>query len=155
MTVTIEDMFHREGKERMVARIHELTRDSQPLWGKMSVGQMLAHCSVGYELVHEPGRHARPAAIFRFLAVLFAKGTVVGGKPYPRSSPTAPAFVIKDARDFEMEKARLLAYVDKTFEQGAAHYEGLENMTFGVLSAKQWNNLFSKHLDHHLRQFGV
>jgi len=155
MTVAIEDMFHRAGRDRVVARIHQLTRDSQPLWGTMSVDRMLAHCNVAYEIVHEPGKHARPGAIGRFFARLFAKAMVVGDKPYPRRSPTAPSFVIKDARDFEKEKARLLAYVDKTLEQGAAHYEGLENMTFGVLSAKQWNNLFSKHLDHHLRQFGV
>ena len=99
--------------------------------------------------------HARPAAVFGFLAVLFAKRTVVSDKPYARNGPMAPAFVIKDARDFEQEKARLLAYVEKTCKQGAAHYEGVENMTFGVLSAKQWNTLFAKHLDHHLRQFGV
>jgi len=154
-TVTIEDMFNRAGKERMVARIHALTPESQPLWGKMTVAQMLAHTNVPYEIVHEPGKHARPGAIDRFFANLFAKAMVVGDKPYGRSGPTAPSFIIKDARDFKKEKARLLAYVEKTSKQGAAHYEGLENMAFGVLSAKQWNTLFSKHLDHHLRQFGV
>jgi hypothetical protein len=64
-------------------------------------------------------------------------------------------FVISEAKHFEAERARLIAYIEKTFAQGASHYEGLENMTFGKLSAKQWNTLFSKHLDHHLRQFGV
>ena len=39
-------MFIRAGKERNVARIHVLTPDSQPLWGNVTVAQMLAHCSV-------------------------------------------------------------------------------------------------------------
>lgn len=151
----IEDMFDPQGKERMVARVNTLTPDSEALWGKMRVGQMLAHCNVAYEIIHEPGKHAPPGFIGKFFARVFAKGIVIGDKPYQKSSPTAPMFVISDSKDFEAEKTRLLAYITTTFEQGASHYEGLENMTFGRLSSKQWNTLFSKHLDHHLKQFGV
>ena len=155
MALKIEDMFDAQGKEKMLARINSLTPTTQAHWGKMNVGQMLAHCNVAYEIVHEPGKHAPPGPIGKVFARIFAKGMVVGNRPYPKSSPTAPMFVMIDPKDFEAEKARLTAYIDKTFEQGAAHYDGLENMTFGKLSAKQWNTLFSKHLDHHLRQFGV
>ena len=56
---------------------------------------------------------------------------------------------------FETEKARMIAYIEKTFAEGTAGFEGKENMTFGKLSARQWNTMFSKHLDHHLQQFGV
>ena len=155
MTVKIEDMFDPQGKEKMLARVNALTLNSEALWGKMNVGQMLAHCNVAYETVHEPGKHAPPGLIGKFIGRVFAKGVVVGDKPYPKSGPTAPMFVISDPREFEAEKARLIAYINKTFEQGAAHFDGLENMSFGRLSAKQWNTLFSKHLDHHLRQFDV
>lgn len=153
--MTIENMFDSAGKERIVARIQALTPDAQPQWGLMTVAQMLAHVNVAYEIVHEPGKHARPGAVGRFFAKLFAKALVVGDKPYGRGGPTAPSFIVKEARDFDQEKARLLTYIDTTYQQGEQHYEGLENMTFGVLTAKQWNTLFAKHLDHHLRQFGV
>ena len=155
MDLKIEDMFDLKGKEKMVTRIDALRPDSKAHWGKMTVGQMLAHCNVAYEMVHEPGKHAPLGFMNKLLANVFAKGLVIGDKPYPKNGPTAPMFVMKDAKDFEIEKARLIAYMDKTFKQGAAHFEGLENMTFGKLSAKQWNTLFSKHLDHHLTQFGV
>jgi hypothetical protein len=155
MAFNIENMFNPQGKEKMLTRINTLTPNSKALWGKMSVGQMLAHCNVAYEIVHEPGKHSPPGAIGKFFARVFAKGTVVGDRPYQQSGPTAPMFVIKDSRDFDTEKIRLITYINKTFQQGAAHYDGLENMTFGKLSAKQWNTLFAKHLDHHLRQFGV
>jgi hypothetical protein len=148
-------MFEAQGKDRMLARINALRPDSKPLWGKMSVSQMLAHCNVAYEMTHEPGKHKTPGFIDKFFAKLFAKSTAVGNKPYVKNGPTAPAFVIKDSKDFETEKTRLIAYINKTFKQGSKHYEGLENMNFGKLSATQWNTLFSKHLDHHLRQFGV
>lgn len=38
-----------EGAEQMIARINQLTENAQPLWGKMSVDQMLAHCNVAYD----------------------------------------------------------------------------------------------------------
>ncbi len=155
MSLKIEDMFDPQGKENMIARINALSPSSKADWGKMMVGQMLAHCNVAYEIVHEPGKHSAPGFVGKFLAKLFAKAVVVGDKPYPKSGPTAPMFVVTDSRDFEAEKARLIRYITMTFEQGSSHYEGLENMTFGKLSAKQWNTLFSKHLDHHLTQFAV
>ena len=33
--------------------------------------------------------------------------------------------------------------------------DGRESLSFGPLTAVEWNGLFSKHLDHHLQQFGV
>ena len=155
MSVIIEDMFDANSKERMLKRVNELSPDSEALWGKMSVAQMMAHCNVAYDIAHEPEKHKPLGFIGKFMANVFAKNLVIGDKPYPKGSPTAPMFVMNDPKDFEVEKARLVAYINKTFEQGAEHYEGLENMTFGRLSSKQWNTLFSKHLDHHLRQFGV
>ncbi|MEM7735293.1 MAG: DUF1569 domain-containing protein [Deinococcota bacterium] len=155
MTLTTENMFASQGKDTMLARVNALTADNEAQWGKMDVGQMLAHCNVAYEIVHEPGKHAPPGFIDKFFARLFAKGIVIGDKPYKQNSPTAPMFVVNEPKDFEAEKTRMIDYINATFDQGTAHYEGLENMTFGKLSAEQWNTLFSKHLDHHLRQFGV
>jgi hypothetical protein len=153
--MSVEDMFNSQGKDRMLKRINSLSPDSKALWGKMSVGQMLAHCNVAYEMTHEPGKHTPPGFIDKFFAKVFAKSTVMGETPYKKNGQTAPAFLIKDPKDFETEKRRLIAYISKTFEQGSKHYEGLENMNFGKLSSQQWNTLFSKHLEHHLKQFGV
>lgn len=156
MSLHIEDMFDAQGKDKMIARINALTPDTQPQWGKMNVGQMLAHCNVAYEIVHEPGKHSPPGFIGKFFANLFAKGVVFGeDKPYPKSGQTAPMFLVDETQDFEAEKARMIGYIEKTFAEGTARFEGLENMTFGKLSSRQWNTMFSKHLDHHLTQFGV
>jgi hypothetical protein len=38
---------------------------------------------------------------------------------------------------------------------GKEHFEGKESLSFGPMTAQEWNNLFYKHLDHHLNQFGV
>jgi len=78
-----------------------------------------------------------------------------GPKPYPKNGRTAPMFIISEERDFEVEKQRLMDFMDKTCELGASHFDGKANQGFGVLSEKEWNTMYAKHIDHHLTQFGV
>ena len=85
----------------------------------------------------------------------FIKKNIVNEKPYPRNIRTAPAFIIHGNRDFEKEKARLVDYIERTKELGAGYFDGRESHSFGPLNQTEWNNLFAKHLDHHLQQFGV
>ena len=62
---------------------------------------------------------------------------------------------MKDEKNFETEKKRLLDYIRRTQELGEGYFDGKESMSFGKLSKTEWNNLFYKHLDHHLKQFGA
>jgi len=150
----MQNVFLKEDCDQFVTRINELKTDSLPLWGKMSVDQMLAHCNVTYEMVYD-NIHSKPNAFMTLLLKLLAKNKVVGETPYPRSLGTAPQFIIKGNRDFVLEKRRLISYIQKTLELGEKEFEGKESLSFGKLSSKEWNNMFAKHLDHHLSQFGV
>ncbi|MGC3943065.1 MAG: DUF1569 domain-containing protein [Chryseolinea sp.] len=149
-----KNIFSTETTNELIARINNLTPATKPQWGKMNVGQMLAHLCVMYEMVYED-KHKRPNAFMRFLITMVAKSTVVGDKPYPRNVRTAPAFVITDQRDFEKEKRRLINYITRTEKDGEAFYDGRESHSFGKLTLPEWNNYFYKHLNHHLTQFGV
>ena len=53
------------------------------------------------------------------------------------------------------EKARTKAYLRRVLSEGEAAFEGRESHSFGKLSSREWNNMFQKHLDHHLAQFGA
>lgn len=150
----MKNIFTKEVTNEVIARINQLTLESQPQWGKMNVGQMMAHCSVSYETVYTD-KHPKPGVIAKFLIKLLAKNQVVSEKPYPRNSRTAPHFLITDKRDFEKEKSQLIAYLNTTQELGEAHFDGKESHSFGKLTIQEWNNLFYKHIDHHLQQFGV
>lgn len=150
----IRNIFNSETTEELISRIDKLTPGTQPLWGKMNAGQMLAHLCVMYEMVYD-NIHKRPNAVMRFLITLLAKETVVGDKPYPRNARTAPAFVISDQRDFDKEKRRLVEYIIRTEKSGEKFFEDRESHSFGKLTLGEWNNYFYKHLNHHLSQFGV
>ncbi|WP_125723668.1 DUF1569 domain-containing protein [Flavobacterium ustbae] len=150
----MQNVFLKEDCDQFVNRINQLKPDSQPLWGKMSVDQMLAHCNVTYEMAYD-NIHPKPNAFMRFLLKVLAKKAVVGDVPYSKNIKTAPQFIIKGDRDFDLEKSRLINYVTKTQRLGENEFEGKESLSFGKLSIKEWNNMFAKHLDHHFSQFGV
>lgn len=138
----------------LIDRINKLTPTTAPLWGKMNVGQMLAHCNVSYEMVYTD-KHPRPNVLMKLILKLLVKNKVVSITPYKPNNPTAPAFIITEDKDFEAEKTRLIDHINKTLQLGEAHFDKKESHSFGVLTAAEWNNMFYKHLDHHLRQFGV
>lgn len=135
------------------ARLGKLRLDSPPLWGRMDVAQMLAHCCTPYDQIE--GRTGGGSWLLRFMARTCFKGSAVGEEPFRKNVPTPKAFVIADPRDFERERGRLTALIEAVHGRGAAAFEGRAHVTFGVLTAKEWSNLLYKHLDHHLRQFGV
>lgn len=150
----MKSIWSPETVQEMRRRIDTLAPDSRPRWGTMSVGQMLAHCNVSYEMAYED-KHPKPNAILRLILKALVKNAVVNDKPYKHNSRTGPQFLIKETRDFAVEKERLVAYILKTQQLGEAHFQGKESLSFGPLQSREWNNMFYKHLDHHLSQFGA
>lgn len=150
----MKNIFDQQIADEVIKRIHQLTPETKAEWGKMDVAQMLAHCNVTYEMVYD-GTHKKPNAFVKLILKLFVKNTVVSAKPYKKNGSTAPQFVIVDERDFEAEKTRLINHINKTTELGGSHFDNKESHSFGKLSQDEWNNLFYKHLDHHLTQFGA
>jgi hypothetical protein len=154
----MRNLFFRRDADDLIARLRALTPDARPHWGTMTVAQMLAHSHKPFETVLDPTyaeRHPRPNALVRALLRVFLKPVVAGPKPYRRNGRTAPEFIVDGSPDFEAARARLIEAIERAHALGAAHFEGRESHSFGPLTAAEWNTLFVKHLDHHLRQFGV
>lgn len=151
----MKNIFEKEVTDEVVNRINKLTKQTEPEWGIMNVSQMLAHCNIQYEVVYEHDKFPKPSFLAQFLIKIFVKNKVVGLKPFPRNSRTAPYFIIEGDRDFDKEKERLIDYVYKTQVLGIDHLLDRETKSFGKLTTDQWSNLFYKHLDHHLTQFNV
>ena len=151
----MENIFDAKVAQNYIDRINQLTPETQRKWGTMSVDEMLAHCNVAYETIYEPQRHQKPKPFTALLLKWFVKPGVVSEKAYRQSIPTAPMFVIRSGKNFEDEKKRLIGYIQKTQQLGSEAFDGRPSHSFGKLSAKQWNNMLAKHLNHHLAQFGV
>jgi len=150
----MKNIFDKNISDGVIERINHLTVESKPKWGTMLVDQMLAHCCVTYEFVFD-NKHPKPNGVKKWILKTFVKNIVVSEKPYKKSGRTAPEFIIKDKKNFESEKNRLIAYITKTQKLGGTFFDNKESHSFGKLTKTEWNNMFYKHLDHHLNQFGV
>lgn len=152
--MALPDIFSKDEMDKIIQRINQLTPNTQPTWGKMSVAQMLAHCSVTYEMIYE-NIHKPPNAFMKLILKMLVKNKVVSETPYKHNNPTAPQFIIKETKNFEVEKKRLTDYINKTQQLGENYFDNKASLSFGPLNKTEWNNMFYKHLNHHLSQFGV
>ena len=80
----MKSIFNPADVAELTERINKLTPGTNPLWGKMSVGQMLAHCNVAYEMVYT-NKHPKPGFFMRLLLKTVVKSTVCGPKPYKKN----------------------------------------------------------------------
>lgn len=151
----MRNIFSAEDADFYIKAINQLTPETSAKWGKMSVDQMLAHCNVTYELVYEPQKHKKPGFLAKWMMKKFVKPKVTNELAYKQNLPTGPMFLIKDKKDFDFEKKRLIGFIQKTQQFGEAAFDGKESASFGKLNAQEWNNMMAKHLDHHLAQFGI
>ena len=130
--MSLPSIFDKNVHDSFIQRIEKLTHESKANWGKMNVSQMLAHLNVSYNLAYER-IVPKYNFIMKILLKTVVKKMVTNEVTYKPNGRTAPVFVIADERDFNKEKSRLI----------------------GKMNAQEWSNQFYKHLDHHLRQFGV
>ena len=135
-----------------VRRIETLAGDTAPQWGKMKVAQMLAHCQAPFRVASGELQLKR-ALIGRLFGKLAKKKFVVSDAPFGRNSPTDPRFKFPYAHDFVSEQSALLELLKRFGETGAVTRD--PHPFFGPMSSEEWDRLLWKHLDHHLRQFGV
>lgn len=135
-----------------VARIRQLDPARAPLWGKMNAAQMLAHCQVGFQ-VAAGGLTIKRGLIGKLFGGFAKKRFINGDAAWKRNLPTDPNFIVADASDFAAERDKLIDKVSRFAGTGATATG--PHPFFGELTATEWDRLMWKHLDHHLRQFGV
>jgi hypothetical protein len=120
----------------------------------MTAPQALAHCAVSMEMAL--GDRLPPRMVAGRVIGWMVKPLAIGDdKPLKRNAPTSPELIIADERDLDTERQRLLRLVDRFVTGGTAGCTAHPHTFFGPLTPDEWAVLMYKHLDHHLRQFGV
>lgn len=133
-----------------LARVAKLTPDTQHKWGKMTVDQMLWHVSqsLAQSLGQIPSMRNR-VPVPKWLSKLVAFNF-----PWPKGTPTPPDLVAVDHYAFESERQRCLQLID-AFTATDLNGTWTPSASFGRLTGREWSRFQAKHVDHHLRQFGV
>jgi Protein of unknown function (DUF1569) len=149
-----ENIFSTETADKFTSRINNLSATTQPEWGKMDVGQMMAHCNVSYEMAFDEN-YKKSNGFLRFILKNLVKKGLVNESPLKKNSSTAAEMVVKESKNFDTEKNKLVEYVNHLVKKGENYFDGKDHPGFGVMTKNEWNNFYYKHLDHHLTQFGV
>ncbi|WP_179345424.1 DUF1569 domain-containing protein [Winogradskyella ursingii] len=147
MKSIFEDQTYTEIKERL----NNLNENSTASWGKMNVGQMAWHCQGPFNIMLQKNDYGMKP---NWLAKVFFKKSLYNNKPWKKGLPTAKFLKTKDHKIFQAEKAILEILIDEAHAQ-KNKTEWNPHPAFGYFTAQQWGQMQYKHMDHHLRQFGV
>jgi len=134
------------------ARIAQLTPEHTRQWGRMSAQQMVCHLSESLKMAIGDLPVAPKRLPLRYPPL---KQLIVYVAPFPRNAPTAPELTIAATpRAWSDDLSTLQQLIDR-FASRPADADWPEHPAFGRLSRRAWGVLAYRHIDHHLRQFGV
>lgn len=141
-------IYEESARRTLGERFARLTPDTVPGWGQMNAPRMMQHVIDGIrmatgELVIKPRDTPLKIRPLRWLVIH-------GPFPWPKGAPTAPELLLPPSGDWAQLCAKLNVALDRMPSSLTA-----EHPAFGKLSPRDWGVLVWKHLDHHLRQFGV
>lgn len=119
----------------------------------MNAAQALAHSTGVLELALGERRPAR-LLIGRLIGWAMKRMALGNDAPLRQNTPTLAELVMLDDRDFDAERKRLLATIDRFVVGGPRACTTHPHPFFGRLTPEEWAIQEYKHLDHHLRQFG-
>lgn len=148
-------LFDHTARENIRRRLGNLTPETTAKWGKMNVGQMLCHVNDGFRMSIGELPVQDKSNVFMRTVVKFLILNVV---PMPKGAPAAPELdQMKNGTppaDFERDRELVLASLDNLAALPGSH-KWASHPAFGRLTREQWGKLGYKHIDHHLKQFGV
>jgi len=142
-------------RDELLRRLRTLGPDSVRRWGRMSAHQMVCHLNDAFRMAIgqkpvtcNPGLHQR--TVIKWIAihapVRWPRGIMTVPEVNQEIGGTPPA-------DFAADLAELEARVTSVAARRGASWP--LHPIFGRMSEREWLRWSYRHVDHHLRQFGV
>ena len=145
-------LLHDPGNpEAFTKRVQSLKSDTHGTWGRMTVDQMLRH--VNTSLAESLGEY-KAARTIKVLPEFIIRALILYG-PWGKGAPTRPDMKVPEGErfDFATEQKRTLDMIRRiTTKSLDASWPRSANFE---CTGRHWSTLHYRHLDHHLRQFGV
>lgn len=145
-----QTLLDKDVEASILARLERLAPETPSVWGRMSAGQMLRHLNGALRMATGDLKIPRRSSILRRFPI---RQLIVFVLPFPKGAPTAPALVVKEDVDFEVERTAVRELI-RAFPKRESP-EWPEHPAFGPFTRDQWGVMVWKHVDHHFRQFGV
>ena len=146
----MKSLRHPEVSQSILERIDRVGPNSVRQWGTMTPEQMLAHLVESMrmatgELPTKPKKTPLRFFPLKQLAIYVA--------PVPRFLPTALELLPEKSPAIDQSKKELHRLLAEFSDDATRPLP--RHPAFGRLGSHPWGVLMLRHLDHHLRQFGV
>lgn len=144
-------LFSSDDRQALLDRLDRITADATPRWGRMTAPQMLAHLSDSMRMALGELKVAPRRLPIRYSPL---KELVIYFLPFPKNAPTAPELLSRKPETWELEWHRFSTLLQRCASV-PSDQKWPDHPLFGELTPRQWGILGYRHIDHHLRQFGV
>jgi hypothetical protein len=150
----MKTIFNENVINELVGRIKSLELSASKNWGKMNSAQMLKHC-VETEKMFQG--EIKPSRVFigRIFGKMALKSVLKNAKPLDKNQPTHKNLKITENPDFSSTKNEWIDLLKKYPTMSKVTFHGFVHPFFGKMDKEQIGTYNYKHIDHHLRQFGV
>ena len=149
----MKSIFNKADQVEIIGRIDALTENSKPEWGKMTVEQMVKHCTLCEEY-YQGKFPVKRSFLGRLIGQMALASTLKpDSKGLQKNAPTASAFLVtQQVKDLANQKRNW-----KVLMESYNHYpnEYFPHWFFGKMTKEQLGQFVYIHCDHHLTQFGV
>ena len=146
-------LFNKETVDNIIERVNNLQPDNKARWGEMNATEMLFHSNLCNEEIFQPILPSEKTTMKQYLLRILALYIVPNFKKGIKGDVKKETVGKIRREDFTRQKGRFIELVNRF-----AEHKGeltLPHIAFGNISTKEWGMAAYKHMDHHLRQFGV
>jgi hypothetical protein len=140
----------------LLERLERLRPDTQRRWGRMSAHQVVCHLADAFKAVMGVRSTSRRASLLNRTVIRFiARHTPLD---WPKGVPTMPEVDQEHGgtkpAEFAADVRELRGLVER-FAAVPRDFEWERHPIFGRLTEREWLHWGYRHMDHHLRQFGL
>jgi hypothetical protein len=142
--------------DALLRRLARFEAASPRQWGRMSPHQAICHLSDSFKVVM--GERASESVANRASRTIFSFVALHTGMPWPKGVPTGRAVDAERGGSKPIEFGHDLAELRSLVERFIAtprDFTIQPHPFFGALTDREWMVWGWRHLDHHLRQFGL
>lgn len=147
----MKSVFDPAARTQLLTRVARVTADARPQWGTMNAEQMLTHLVKSLQMatgelvaktVWTPVRYTPLRQLIVYLL------------PWPKNVATARELLPSNPAALEDGKRDLVRVIEDIAGRSSQR-EWPEHPAFGPVGRRGWGAIAWRHVDHHLRQFGL
>jgi hypothetical protein len=152
----MKNLLNEKDRAAIVRRLRRIRPDTPRRWGRMDAHQMVCHLGDAFHaaLGDRPVARVRPRLPLPLIRLYALWLPVRYPRGYPAPREIRQGIGGSPPQEFERDLESTVELAER-FARERDVLARTEHPLFGRVSVRQWGIWAHRHMDHHLRQFGV